>query len=241
MVFPATAPRLTRVHGRGSTGVVGTVLAAAMLTACNVGSPSDESDVGAPRPSVSGDAAGPGEPSRAKPSGQQCVEESAIAVADANTVTFAPINGVAATTATGEPLIVVGTVYTQDCQPVSGAQMSMWQTDGNGEYGPGHGTDNMQCCYLGGNVMTDDSGHFQLITVRPAHYRGQSAPPPAHIHLEVRHPDASPLHAEVVFSDDERLPANAQSLGYVVTTPTGGPEGWRAVAEIRLDASSGGS
>jgi hypothetical protein len=41
-----------------------------------------------------------------------------------------------------------------------------------------------------------------------------------------------------VFADDEHLPANAESLGLVVTHPTRDGEGWHAVVEIVMAGSS---
>jgi protocatechuate 3,4-dioxygenase beta subunit len=203
-----------------------------VLSACTA-DPADEV-AGSDLPTATRSTAGPlrtVEPAPPATPGQRCSDTTAAAVADA-TVTFGPINGVEATTAAGEPLTVVGTVYSEDCRPLAGARLTMWQTDGNGEYGPGHGTDGMRCCFLGGNVVTDADGNFQLITVRPAHYRGESSPPPAHIHLEVQHPDVPPLRTEIVFADDDRLPADSESLGYIVTNPTREGGSWHAVAEI---------
>jgi protocatechuate 3,4-dioxygenase beta subunit len=98
-----------------------------------------------------------------------------------------PGPGIPPTTAAGEKLVIIGTVYTEDCTPLAGAILNVWQTDANGEYGPGHGSDDMRCCYLMGSLRTDSDGHYQLITVKPAHYIGEQPPPPAHIHLEISH------------------------------------------------------
>ncbi len=211
--------------------LVTAVLWASVLSACTADRADDAAGSDLPAATTTAGASTV-EPAPSATPGQRCSEATDIAVTDTATVTFGPINGVEATTAGGQPLTVVGTVYSADCRPLAGARLSMWQTDGNGEYGPGHGTDDMRCCYLGGNVMTDADGHFQLITVRPAHYRAEPNPPPAHIHLEVQHSDAPPLQTEIVFADDDRLPANAGSLGYIVTSPTREGESWRAVAEI---------
>lgn len=180
--------------------------------------------------------AGPEQTRRTVPDeGPPCPPTSISAVPDA-TVTFGPINGVAATEPAGQPLVIVGTVYAQDCRPLGGATLTMWQTDANGEYGPGHGTADMRCCYLGGRITTDANGQFALVTVRPGHYRGEANPPPAHIHLELRHRSTPPLNTEIVFADDDRLPAGAARRGLVVTEPTRDGAGWRAVADIVMPA-----
>lgn len=209
-----------------------------MFTACEAGSPNEPSGASNPEPTTLDESSSPSEPVLAKtPGDQRCSNATDSVVDEEATVTFGPINGVPATTADGEPLVVVGTVSSAECQPLTGATLTMYQTDGAGEYGPGHGTGEMLCCHLGGTVRTDSQGHFQVITVRPAHYRGEANPPPAHIHLEVSHPDAATLNSEIVFSDDERLPTNAESQGLIVTTPTGDADGWRAVADIVLETS----
>jgi protocatechuate 3,4-dioxygenase beta subunit len=219
-------------------GIAAVLLTASVLTACDADSSNEPSGARDVEPTTVDDSVSPREPlPTTTPGGDRCSAATAVVVDDDATVTFGPINGVPATTAGGEPLVVVGTVHAHDCAPLAGATLTMYQTDANGEYGPGHGTDNMLCCYLGGSVQTDAQGHFQVNTVRPAHYRGEPNPPPAHIHLEVSHPDAPSLNSEIVFADDELLPASAQGQGLIVTTPTGGADGWRAVAEIIMGES----
>jgi protocatechuate 3,4-dioxygenase beta subunit len=218
--------------------LVAAALAVTVIGGCDADRPDQADGAGAEPTAPSDGTVDLRESEPATTPGRRCSETTDVAASDAATVTFGPINGVEATTAAGEPLTVVGTVYAQDCQPLAGASLTMWQTDGNGDYGPGHGTEDMLCCYLGGTVGTDADGHFQLITVRPGHYRGESNPPPAHIHLEVRHSEAGPLDTEIVFADDEHLPANAESLGLVVTHPTRDGDGWHAVVEIVMAGSS---
>ena len=120
------------------------------------------------------------------------------------------------TTAAGEKLVIIGTVYTEDCTPLAGAILNVWQTDANGEYGPGHGSDDMRCCYLMGSLRSRLYGHYQLITIKPAHYNGEQRPPPAHIHLEISHPQAVQLETEVAFAGDLYLPQTLQ--GYILVT-----------------------
>lgn len=210
--------------------------AAAIAVAVVGGCDADQSDSapGAATDQTATDDAvtGPGESEPTATPRLRCSEATDISATEDATVTFGPINGVEETTADGEQLVVVGAVYSEECDPLPGATLIMYQTDGAGEYGPGHGTDDMRCCHLGGTVVTDTQGRFRVHTVRPGHYRGESNPPPAHIHLEVVHPDARQLETEIVFADDEHLPANAESLGLVVTYPTWDGHVWSAVAEI---------
>jgi protocatechuate 3,4-dioxygenase beta subunit len=144
-----------------------------------------------------------------------------------------------ATTAVGERLVILGTVYTEGCVPLAGATLDVWQTDSNGEYGPGHGTNDMRCCYLMGSLRTDANGRYQLITVKPAHYKGEAVPPPAHIHVEVSHPQAGQMMTEIVFAGDPYLPKSLQ--GYIVAAlesisgSDGASDYHRGVADIVMD------
>jgi catechol 1,2-dioxygenase len=106
----------------------------------------------------------------------------------------------------GRRLVVSGTVYRADCRtPLAGASIEVWQTNAEGEYGPGQGTGDERCCYLAAALRTDRQGRYRFETVRPGHYKGERQPPPAHIHFEVRHPDAAGLLTELLFEDDPWL------------------------------------
>jgi protocatechuate 3,4-dioxygenase beta subunit len=146
-----------------------------------------------------------------------------------------PGPGIPPSTAAGEKLVIEGTVYVEDCVPLPGARLEVWQTDANGEYGPGHGTNDMRCCYLMGSVLTDSHGRYRLVTVRPAHYKGEQHPPPAHIHVEISHPQAGRLETEIVFDGDPFLPQNLRGFILVTLETVPGVEGYlRGVAEIFL-------
>lgn len=123
----------------------------------------------------------------------------------------------------GQRLLVSGTVYAADCvTPLAGASLEVWQTNAAGEYGPGHGTADDRCCYLAGALRTDQRGRYRFETVRPGPYKGEARPPPAHIHVEVRHPDAGGLLTELLFAGD----------------PTLGPDPPGAVAQLEEVAGS---
>jgi Dioxygenase len=107
----------------------------------------------------------------------------------------------------GQRLVVSGTVYRADCRtPLAGASIAVWQTNAEGEYGPGQGTGDERCCYLGAALRADERGRYELHTVKPGHYKGEPDPPPAHIHFEVLHPDAAGLLTELLFEGDPHLP-----------------------------------
>jgi protocatechuate 3,4-dioxygenase beta subunit len=113
----------------------------------------------------------------------------------------------------GQRLLVSGTVYAADCTtPLAGATLNVWQTDAAGIYGPGHGTANITCCYLQGELRTDAHGRYQFTTVKPGRYKGQADAPPAHIHFEVSHPDADGLMTELLFEGDPAVQSNVARL-----------------------------
>ena len=107
----------------------------------------------------------------------------------------------------GQGLVVEGTVYRADCRtPLAGASVAAWQTTAAGEYGPGQGTGDERCCYLAAALRTDRQGRYRFETVKPGHYKGEERPPPAHIHVEVQHPDATGLLTELLLEGDPWLP-----------------------------------
>jgi protocatechuate 3,4-dioxygenase beta subunit len=95
----------------------------------------------------------------------------------------------------GKPLVVSGTVRDEGCAALAGATINVWQTNGEGRYGPlvgGHD----KCCYLQGIVRTGRDGRYKLDTVLPKAYVGGGPP---HIHLTAGHPDTEGLLTEVIF------------------------------------------
>ena len=122
----------------------------------------------------------------------------------------------------GQRLLVSGTVYAADCAtPLAGATLQVWQTNADGEYGPGHGTNNLRCCYLQGALRTDARGRYELTTIKPGRYKGEAQPPPAHIHFEVSHPDAGGLMTELLFEGDPSLSPGVQGHVARLTTVAG--------------------
>ena len=149
-------------------------------------------------------------PTRGEPAGQGGTR---VAPADApSVVRLGPGGDVERTPETvaagrgGQRLVVEGTVYSPDCRtPLAGASVAVWQTNAAGEYGPGQGTSAERCCYLAAALRTDQRGRYRFETVRPGHYKGEERPPPAHIHFEVRHPEAAGVLTELLFEGDPWL------------------------------------
>lgn len=91
----------------------------------------------------------------------------------------------------GETLIVSGTVFDADCNPLPGAIVEVWQADSTGEY-------DFSDQFIGrGQVITDENGFYQFETIVPGRYE----PRPPHIHYRISHPDAPTLVTQLYFSD----------------------------------------
>jgi protocatechuate 3,4-dioxygenase beta subunit len=133
----------------------------------------------------------------------------------------------------GQRLLVSGTVRAADCiTPLQGALVHVWQTNSDGEYGPGHGTQHLRCCYLQGTAQTDAHGRYQIDTVMPGHYKGAAPPPPAHIHFDIRHP------TELDFTGDPFLDPSEPAIEVVPVTRIAGsnPPTLRARFDIVLSS-----
>jgi protocatechuate 3,4-dioxygenase beta subunit len=190
--------------------------------------------------STTATVAGSSATSRVAAAGDGCPPSTDAAVAEAATLTLGPSAGVPPTEASGVAIVITGTVYDERCTPVAGTTLHLWQTDADGVYGPGHGTNNLQCCYLQGTVQTDTTGRYQLVTVMPGHYKGAQPPPPAHIHVDARRPGSGSLMTEIVFAGDPYL-TNPDADGYVVVTLSPAPgasDPRRGVADLVLAAGS---
>jgi Dioxygenase len=136
----------------------------------------------------------------------------------------------------GQRLMVEGTVYRADCRtPLAGASVAVWQTNAAGEYGPGQGTGDERCCYLAAALRTDRRGRYRFETVKPGHYKGEADPPPAHIHFEVRHPEAAGLLTELLFEGDPQLqPGVVGEVVAPIPVPGSDPPTLRARFDIVL-------
>lgn len=141
----------------------------------------------------------------------------------------------------GRPLILTGTVYAADCRtPLPGALIEVWQTDARGRYGPGHGTDNLRCCYLQGTVETDSSGGYEIQTIPPGHYRGDEPPPPAHIHFNVHYRGTPGVLTEVVFAGDPYLTSAEPGAEVISLRKEAGSDGGRLLGRFDIVLSGKG-
>jgi protocatechuate 3,4-dioxygenase beta subunit len=93
----------------------------------------------------------------------------------------------------GTKLVVTGYVFGRNCQPIPGAWLDFWQTDGNGDY------DNAGY-KMRGHQFADRSGRYRLETVVPGEYPGRTP----HIHVKVRAPDGPTLTSQLFMPDVAR-------------------------------------
>jgi protocatechuate 3,4-dioxygenase beta subunit len=95
----------------------------------------------------------------------------------------------------GERLLVLGTVMSTDCRPLSGVEMDIWQADARGGY-------DLEGFRHRGRLCTQDGGAFQLATIVPGRYLNGRRYRPAHIHVKLRAPGHRPLTTQLYFAGD---------------------------------------
>jgi protocatechuate 3,4-dioxygenase beta subunit len=88
----------------------------------------------------------------------------------------------------GTPMVLTGRVFDADCQPIAGAKVDFWQTDGEGNYDNAGYT-------MRGHQFTDDAGRYRLETVLPGEYPGRTP----HIHVKVFAPEGAELLTSQIY------------------------------------------
>lgn len=200
-----------RVHSSSGRLVAAWLLgAAALLAGCQDGSsPAAQPPTGGSAQPPTGGSAPP--TSGPVPAPSQCPTEVGGPVGPASVLVPVPSNGLPASDAAGEPLVIEAIVLDAQCLPVAGAHVNVHHTDSRGLYGP----DGEGCCYYQGVVSTDQGGRFRLETIRPAQYPVPNAPA-AHIRLEIRH-GTQRLTTEIVFAGDPKVRAEPEGGTVPVT------------------------
>lgn len=101
--------------------------------------------------------------------------------------------------AAGTPLLVEGKVLDQNCVPVYGAVVELWQANAAGVYQTRSRGASADPYFAGaGRALTDNTGRYRFITVLPG-VVGKSSP---RLHLRVSHPDFTGLVTEVTLGAD---------------------------------------
>ena len=83
-----------------------------------------------------------------------------------------------------------------DCSPVSGVEVSIWQCDADGDYSQ-YGSEQNES-FLRGALTTDAEGKVRFITVYPGWYQGRAT----HIHVEASLEGRTLGTSQIAFPDD---------------------------------------
>jgi protocatechuate 3,4-dioxygenase, beta subunit len=109
--------------------------------------------------------------------------------------------------ATGQIVYVLGQVRDQQCRPLEGAVVEIWQASENGRYSHPRDRENRapldpQFQYWGQNV-TDKDGRYLFKTIKPGSYQaGRNWTRPPHIHFKVSHAKFRPFITQMYFVGD---------------------------------------
>jgi protocatechuate 3,4-dioxygenase beta subunit len=203
------------VKARGATLAVSIVLLATVVAGCD---------------STAAPPAAPTVTSSAPGAASAGCDRPAAGTADAKAdLAPGPTNGLPPSPTVGQPLVIEAVILDHTCGPATGAGVRLWHTDAAGLYAPASVGG---CCYYEGTVLTDQTGRFRLRTIRPAEYPIPSAPP-AHIHLEIRHP-AGNLDTMIIFGAAPSTGPIAPTGNELVVALRRDTAGWRGTAEFLL-------
>lgn len=98
----------------------------------------------------------------------------------------------------GPRLIVTGKVLNQNCDPIPGAIIDIWQVDADKNY---HFEDYL----MRGKIKADENGNYKIDTILPVNYDILFNTLPAHLHLKVSEPDQSSHTTQLYFAGDPYL------------------------------------
>lgn len=104
----------------------------------------------------------------------------------------------------GERLVIKGRILKTDGTPHAGLLMYVYHTDNKGLYSKKGNEKGFQKWhgYLHGWCRTDENGRYEIHSIRPARYPGNTAP--AHIHAAIKEPNGKMYYiSDFVFGDDE--------------------------------------
>jgi hydroxyquinol 1,2-dioxygenase len=123
--------------------------------------------------------------------------------------------------ARGEPTFVSGRVLTADGRPIAGAELDVWQVDGEGFYDVQR--NDIEGMRLRGKFRTDAQGHYLFRTVKPVSYSiptdgpvgkmlllmGRHPYRPAHIHVIVAAAAYQSVTTHIFVEGDSYLDSDA--------------------------------
>jgi protocatechuate 3,4-dioxygenase, beta subunit len=109
--------------------------------------------------------------------------------------------------AKGQIIYVIGEVRDEQCRPVEGALVEIWQASENGRYQ--HPRDEENPAPLDPHFqywsqqVTDGQGRYRFKTIKPGAYQaGRNWIRPPHIHFKVKHPRFRELTTQMYFAGD---------------------------------------
>jgi protocatechuate 3,4-dioxygenase beta subunit len=117
--------------------------------------------------------------------------------------------------AQGVPIFLVGRVLNRRGEPVSGAEVEIWQCDAQAVYHhPAGGAEGERDPGFQGYGIdrTAESGEFRFRTIRPVPYPGRTA----HIHVRIRPQSGSTLATQLYLADS---PDNARDFLFSRLSP----------------------
>jgi len=100
----------------------------------------------------------------------------------------------------GTPILLVGRVFNQECNPIPGVKLDFWLADVNGEY------DNIGYT-LRGHQFTDETGYYSIESIEPTPYTGR----PSHIHVKLFAPDGRELLTTQMYFPGSESSADVQN------------------------------
>lgn len=110
--------------------------------------------------------------------------------------------------AQGQALILMGTLTDQNCVPITGAMVEIWQANAQGgiDYVDNFGNSTNNSSHKkdpnfagSGTSITDNLGKYRFITVMPAPINKFRAP---HINIRVKHANFLPFESVIYFEDN---------------------------------------
>lgn len=144
----------------------------------------------------------------------------------------------------GRKIKVMGSVTDRNAKPVAGALVYLYQTDTRGWYAADapHVLQNegdFRHARLFGYVKTDDSGQFELHTIKPSGYPRSDLP--AHIHVHITASGYAPYGTEFLFDDDERLKGSIREEAlrnrFLVAKPEKGTGAFEQLFSYKMELS----
>ena len=127
----------------------------------------------------------------------------------------------------GVPILILGRVFDQDCNPIPEAKVDFWQADMNGVY------DNSGYI-LRGYVITGEDGYYNIETIEPGEYPGR----PPHIHVKVFAPGGEELLTTQLYFPGSESSGDVRAAPDLLVEDAGQDEAGRQLAFFNFVVST---